>query len=107
MGKELYIGSISARATETDIRKLFSVVGEVGSIHLITDVQTGEFKGCGYVKMTTDEDAREAIDTLDGALLVDRVISVSVARPQKPKGSTPRGGQGRQARDPNSRRGRK
>jgi len=107
MGKELYVGSISARATENDIRKLFSVVGEVGSIHLITDSQTGEFKGCCYLKMTTDKDAREAIDTLDGALLIDRVISVSVARPQKRKGSTPGGTQGKRERDPSSRRGRK
>jgi RNA recognition motif-containing protein len=107
MGKELYVGNISANATENDIRKLFSVVGTVGSINLITDFQTGEFKGCGYVKMTTDEDAKEAIDTLDGALLIDRVISVSVARPKIRKGSTPGGGQGRPGPDPRSRRGRK
>ena len=84
MSKELYVGSISARATETDLRKLFSVVGTVGTIRLITDPQTGEFKGCGYVRMFTDADAAEAIETLDGALLIDRVITVSIARPQKP-----------------------
>jgi RNA recognition motif-containing protein len=85
MSKELYVGGISAKATENDLRKLFAVAGTVTSIHLITDYQTGEFKGCGYVKMATDQEAKEAIDTLDGALLIDRVIEVSIARPQKPK----------------------
>jgi len=85
MSRELYVGSISAKATENEIRKLFSVAGTVGSIHLITDFYTGEFKGCCYVKMASDKEAKEAIETLDGALLIDRVITVSEARPQKQK----------------------
>src|SRR6266568_1735956 len=85
MGKELYVGHISEKATENDLLKLFSVVGTVTSVHLITDPQTGEFKGCGYVRMATDAEAKEAIETLDGALLIDRVVLVSEARP-KPKG---------------------
>ncbi|HYS42816.1 MAG TPA: RNA-binding protein, partial [Geobacteraceae bacterium] len=67
MGKELYVGHISEKATENDLLKLFSVVGTVTSVHLITDPQTGEFKGCGYVRMATDAEAKEAIETLDGA----------------------------------------
>lgn len=84
---ELYVGSISQKATEEDIRNLFSISGTVTSIHLIRDAQTQEFKGCGYVRMATPEQARDAIETLDGALLIDKVITVSVARPQvqKPK----------------------
>lgn len=85
MAKELYVGSISAKATEMDIRKLFSVAGTVTSIHLITDPQTGAFKGCGYVRMSTEEEVEDAVETLDGALLIDRVITVSIARPQKTK----------------------
>src|SRR6266540_3218085 len=93
MGKELYVGKISSKATENDIRKLFAVAGTVTSVHLITDLQTGEFKGCGYVRMTTDEEVREAIESLDGALLIDSVITVVEARPQKQKGRGPGGGQ--------------
>jgi len=85
MGKELYVGSISPRATETDILKLFSVSGRVTSIHLITDRDTGEFKRCGYVRMATEAEAADAIETLDGALLIDGIITVRVAREQKPK----------------------
>ncbi|MBJ6725691.1 RNA recognition motif domain-containing protein [Geomesophilobacter sediminis] len=83
MAKELYVGRISYEATEEDLRKLFSVSGTVTSIHLITDLKTGEFKGCGYVRMSTDAEAKDAIATLDGALLIDRSITVSIAKPQK------------------------
>lgn len=85
MAKELYVGSISPKATEEDIRKLFSVVGTVTSIHLITDPETGQFKECGYVRMSSAEETKDAIETLDGALLVNRVITVSEARPQQQK----------------------
>jgi len=96
MKKELYVGSISSRATEDDLKKLFSISGTVTSIHLIRDTQSGEFKGCGYVRMATTEQARDAIETLDGALLIDKVLTVSMARPQPPQ---------KQRRPGNSRRG--
>jgi RNA recognition motif-containing protein len=85
MNKELYVGSISPRATEMDLRKLFAISGRITSLHLITDPVTGEFKRCGYVRMSTEAEAADAIETLDGALLIDEIITVSVAREQKPK----------------------
>ena len=85
MAKELYIGQMSYEATEDDLRRTFSVAGTVTSVHIITDPVTGKSKGCGYVRMSSDAELQEAIDCLDGALLIDRVISVSIARPQKPK----------------------
>lgn len=88
-GKELYVGSLSYDVTEYELEKLFAVSGKVTSIHLITDAVTGEFKGCGYVRMSTEAEARDAIDSLDGALLIDRKITVSYANPQKMK---PQGG---------------
>jgi RNA recognition motif-containing protein len=84
MAKELYVGHISENASEEDVRKLFSVMGTVTSVHLIVDPDTGEFKRCGYVRMESGIDLKEVVETLDGALLIDRVITVSVARPQKP-----------------------
>ncbi|WP_243373190.1 RNA-binding protein [Geotalea sp. SG265] len=84
MSKELYVGHISDNASEEDLRKLFSVMGTVTSVHLIVDPDTGEFKHCGYVRMASGVDLKEVAETLDGALLVDRVITVSIARPQKP-----------------------
>jgi len=105
MGKELYVRHISDRATENDIRKLFSVTGTVASVHLITDPETGQFKGCAFVKMMTDSEAKEAIATLDGALLINRVIMVGEARPQKPKPANSGGYKGKSGPGDRPRRG--
>jgi RNA recognition motif-containing protein len=88
-GKELYVGSLSYDVTEYELEKLFSVSGRVTSIHLITDAVTGEFKGCGYVRLSTEAEAKDAIASLDGALLLGKKITVSYANPQKMK---PQGG---------------
>ena len=83
MGKELYVGSLSYDTTEYELEKLFSVSGRVTSIHLITDPKTGEFKRCGYVRMSTEAEAKDAIESLDGAHFLDKTITVSMANPQK------------------------
>jgi RNA recognition motif-containing protein len=85
VGKELYVGSLSYDVTEYDLEKLFSVSGTVTSVHLITDLNTGQFMGCGYVRMSTEAEAKDAIASLDGAMLIDRRITVSIANPQKMK----------------------
>ena len=84
MAQELYVGNISDNASEEDIRKLFSVIGTVNSVRFIIDPETLEFKHCGYIRMAAGVDLREVVESLDGALLEDRVITVSIARPQKP-----------------------
>lgn len=89
MARELYVGSISYNATESDLEKLFSVVGRVTSIHLITDPVNGQFRGCAYVRMSSAEEAKDAIVTLDGALLIDRVITVTESRPPKDRPAKP------------------
>lgn len=82
--RELYVGSLPFETTEEDLVKLFSVCGTVQSVHIITDKESGKSKGCGYVKMTTLEEAKDAVNSLDGALLDGRLITVSEAREQKP-----------------------
>jgi len=92
MGIEVYVGQICGTVTEDELRKLFSVVGTVASVHLVIDQLSGESRGCGYVRMSTEEEAREAIDLLNGAKLGDRQILVKNAPPKnftKPK--PPRG----------------
>jgi RNA recognition motif-containing protein len=104
MGRELYVGNLPYEATESDLRRLFAVAGTVSSIHLITDPVTGRSKGCAYVKMASAADAGEAINSLDGALFEQRLITVSEARPQKPT-LPPRGtarGQRRKGSEGNS-----
>jgi RNA recognition motif-containing protein len=83
MGIEVYVGQISGTVTEDEMRKLFSVVGTVASVHLVIDPVSGESRGCGYVRMSTDEEAKEAIDLLNGAMLGDRQIVVKNAPPKK------------------------
>ncbi|MFA7405511.1 MAG: RNA-binding protein [Pelobacteraceae bacterium] len=83
MAKELYVGHISEQATEDDLRKLFEIMGVVTSVHLIVDEQTGEFKRCGYVRMLSEVNLNEVVETLDGTYLIDRCIVVSIAVPQK------------------------
>jgi len=83
MGIEVYVGHLSGTVTDDEVRKLFSVVGTVESVHLVTDSATGEFRGCGYVRMSTDEEAKEAIDLLNGACLGDRLIVVKNAPPKQ------------------------
>lgn len=88
MRRELYVGSLPFETTEEDLVRLFTVCGTVQSVHIIVDKISGKSKGCGYVKMTTVEEAVDAINSLDGALLENRKITVSEAREQKPVKNT-------------------
>jgi RNA recognition motif-containing protein len=61
MGKKLYVGNLAYRTTEEQVRELFAQVGEVESVSLITDRETGRAKGFGFVEMSTEEASQEAI----------------------------------------------
>ena len=98
MRRELYVGNLPYETTEDDLRRLFSVAGNVQAVHLITDPVSGKSKGCGYVKMTTVSEAIEAINCLDGALIEGRIIAVSEAREQKPQKPQQRAGGNRPRR---------
>ena len=91
MAKELYVGHLPYDATDDDLRRMFSVAGTVTSVHIITDPATGKSKGCGYVRMSKEEELREAIECLDGALMGELLISVSIANPQKQAAKRPGG----------------
>lgn len=92
MGVEVYVGHIAGTVTEDEVQKLFSVVGTVTSVHLVVDPASGESRGCGYVRMSTEEEAREAIDLLNGAKLGDSLIVVKGAPPKNFKKSASSGG---------------
>lgn len=104
MSRELYVGSLPYETSEDDLRRLFTVAGNVQSVHLITDPVSGKSKGCGYVKMTTESEAKEAINSLDGARIENRLITVSIARAIKKEEQRSSGGQrpGWQQRRPKS-----
>lgn len=98
MGIEIYVGQISALVSEDEVRKLFSVAGTVDSVHLVIDPVTGVPRGCAYVRMSTEDEAGEAIDLLNGARLGDRLIVVKKAPPKNFKKTASSGaGQGKRA----------
>lgn len=76
MGVEVYVGQLSGSVTEEELRKLFSVAGTVQSVHLVRNSGSGDLRGCGYVRMSTEDEACEAIGLLNGAMLGDRLIVV-------------------------------
>ena len=85
MGKKLYVGSLPFSATEESLRELFSSVGEVESVKVITDTDTGRSRGFGFVEMSSEEDAKKAIEQLNGKTFMERALIVNEARPQQPR----------------------
>ena len=100
----LYVGSLSYQTTEQDLADLFGQFGQVVSATVITDRDTGRSKGFGFVEMTNDEEARRAIDQLNGSMLGNRSIIVNEARERREQGyggggRSQGGGRGRGPRD--------
>ncbi|MCL4456896.1 MAG: RNA-binding protein [Nitrospirae bacterium] len=85
MGKKIYVGNLSFNASEADLKNLFSSYGEVDSVKIITDAQTGRPRGFGFVEMQSEDGAAEAIAALNGKDFMERALIVSEARPQQPK----------------------
>ncbi len=85
MGKRLYIGNLSYSVKDENLRELFAQVGEVTSATVISDRETGRSKGFGFVEMSTEELARQAIAKFNGFVMMGRPLSVSEARPPAPR----------------------
>ncbi len=83
MSTRLYVGNISFKATEDDVKDLFSQAGEVVSVRLIKDEATGRLRGFGFVEMATKEEAQKAISSLNGNAFMERSIVVNEAKPQE------------------------
>lgn len=92
MATNLYVGNLSYSTTESGLRAAFEQYGEVASVNVITDRETGRPRGFAFVEMETDEDAASAIAGLNGTMLDGREIKVAEARPRQPRSD--RGGYG-------------
>lgn len=92
MSKKLYVGNLSYEATEEQVRELFTPYGAVESVAMITDRETGRFRGFCFVEMP-DAAATSAIAALDGKEHGGRNLRVNEARP-KEEGGGRRGGGG-------------
>lgn len=82
MTQKVYVGNLSYNTTEDQLRTLFAEFGEIESINVITDRDTGRPKGFAFVEMATEEAARAAISALNGKSIDDRQIKVDKATPQ-------------------------
>jgi cold-inducible RNA-binding protein len=89
--KNLYVGNMSPRTSEADIRAAFATYGPVEVVTIVTDKATGVPRGFGFVEMTGDKDAQEAILGLNGSLIAGNAITVNEARAKtRNTGSTSR-----------------
>jgi RNA recognition motif-containing protein len=92
MTKKVYVGNLSYDVDGPALEALFASHGTVESAKLITDRDTGQSKGFGFVEMSTDEEATAAIEALNGTELNGKEIKVAEASPPKNRGGRRGGG---------------
>lgn len=104
----IYISGLSYGVNEASLTDLFAEYGEISSVKVILDRETGRSRGFAFVEMPNDADGQKAIDELNGVEYDGKVISVSVARPRVERpfnnGGGRRGGYGGNGGYGNSRR---
>lgn len=81
MSKRLYVGNLSYSLKSQDLEEAFKKIGEVVSAKVITDRETGQSKGFGFVEMATDDLGTAAIETLNGKEVGGRALKVTAANP--------------------------
>lgn len=86
----MYVSNLSFHTADTDLRKLFEQFGAVSSAKVITDRETGKSRGFGFVEMSSDAEAKEAIKGLNNKEIEGRAMSVSVAREKSPRADNKR-----------------
>ena len=83
----IYVGNLSYNVTQDDLSQVFSEYGAVKQVQLPTDRETGRARGFGFVEMESEAAEDEAIQALDGAEWMGRVLKVNKARPREEKNS--------------------
>lgn len=94
MGKKLYVGNMSYDVDSTQLQEMFAAFGTVDSAQVISDRDTGRSKGFGFVEMSTDQEAADAIQKFNGADYGGRNMTVAEARPMAPREGRGGGGGG-------------
>ena len=93
MGRKLFVGNLPFDTGESDLQDLFAQAGTVDTVKVMRDMATGRARGFAFVEMSTDEEAKRAIDQLNNFQLGGRGLTVNEARP-KPVSSGGYGGGG-------------
>ena len=94
MGKKLYVGNLPFSATDQILNDTFSQCGKVESAKIITDRDSGRSKGFGFVEMSTEAEAQDAISKFNGADYNGRAMTVNEAKPMAPRENRGGGGGG-------------
>jgi cold-inducible RNA-binding protein len=90
--KNIFVGNLNFGATEDAVRSLFEQYGTVERVSIITDRDTGRAKGFGFVEMSANAEADQAIAALNGRELDGRALNVNEARPKTDRGGSGGGG---------------
>lgn len=90
---KLFVGNFSFTTTEDDLRALFQPYGNIDSVAVVTDRDTGRSRGFGFVEMPDRSQAEKAIEALNGKQVGGRTLNINEARPKADNGG-PRGGRG-------------
>lgn len=90
----IYVGNLSFRATEDEVREAFSRYGTVAKVSIIVDRETGRSRGFAFVEMQNPEEAKNAVEALNDQEVAGRRISCNEARPREPRPSFGGGGGG-------------
>jgi RNA recognition motif-containing protein len=83
MATKLFVGSLAWATTDDSLKDFFSAAGTVVSANVIVDRETNRSKGFGFVEMSSDEEAKKAVDELNGKDLDGRPVVVNEARPRE------------------------
>lgn len=94
MSNKLYVSNLPFSIDDSSLKDMFSPAGQVQSAKVIMDRDSGRNKGFGFVEMTTAEEAKNAIQQLNGSELNGRALGVAEARPQQPRDNNRGGGYG-------------
>ena len=89
--RQIYVGNLAFTATEVEVRQLFEGYGTVDTVRLLTDRETGQPRGFGFVEMPNGTEAQAAIAGLNGTDLGGRPLTINEARPREERGEPRRG----------------
>lgn len=94
MGNRLYVGNLSFHASAETLRSTFAEFGDVTDVHLVSDRETGQSRGFGFVTMGSAAAASKAIAQMNGAVVDGRALKVNEAEERSSGGGGGRGGRG-------------
>ena len=92
MATKLYVGNLSYQTTDQQLQDMFAEVGSVASAQVVSDRYTGQSRGFGFVEMASEDEAQQAIASINGRSLDGRALVVNESRPRENSGG---GGGGR------------